>query len=86
MTNVDELQLLHNPRCSKSRRALELLNGRGTQPEVRRYLDDDRLLIHGQMDHAAVMREIRSAAFTVIPSTWENWNRSSGCSTSRPRA
>lgn len=31
--------LLHNPRCSKSRAALELLQERGVEHTVRRYLD-----------------------------------------------
>lgn len=30
----------HNPRCSTSRRALELLHERGIRPEVRLYLQD----------------------------------------------
>jgi arsenate reductase len=34
------MELWHNPRCSKSRRALALLEDRGVEPEVRRYLDD----------------------------------------------
>jgi arsenate reductase len=35
-----ELVLLHNPRCSKSRAALALLEERGVSFVVRRYLDD----------------------------------------------
>lgn len=31
--------LYHNPRCSKSREALELLQARGIEPTVVRYLD-----------------------------------------------
>ncbi|MBN2907111.1 MAG: arsenate reductase (glutaredoxin) [Rhodobacteraceae bacterium] len=30
----------HNPRCSKSRAALALIEGRGITPVVRRYLED----------------------------------------------
>ena len=30
----------HNPKCSKSRQALALLQERGLKPTVRRYLDD----------------------------------------------
>lgn len=33
------MQYLHNPRCSKSRGALELLRERGIEPEVVAYLD-----------------------------------------------
>lgn len=36
---MSELILLHNPRCSKSRAALELLEARGLQPQVVRYLE-----------------------------------------------
>jgi len=36
----DTLVLLHNPRCSKSRAALALLEERGVSFAVRRYLDD----------------------------------------------
>ncbi|WP_152452357.1 MULTISPECIES: arsenate reductase (glutaredoxin) [unclassified Roseivivax] len=32
--------LWHNPRCSKSRQALALLEDRGITPEIRRYLED----------------------------------------------
>ncbi len=34
------MEIWHNPRCSKSRAALELLTDRGVEPTVRRYLDD----------------------------------------------
>lgn len=34
-----DVTLLHNPKCSKSRQALELLQDRGVEPEVVRYLD-----------------------------------------------
>jgi arsenate reductase (glutaredoxin) len=36
---VTDIRLLHNPKCSKSRQALELLQARGVEPEVVRYLD-----------------------------------------------
>lgn len=35
---MTELKLYHNPRCSKSRAALELLQARGLTPEVVLYL------------------------------------------------
>ncbi|HSH48860.1 MAG TPA: arsenate reductase (glutaredoxin) [Halomonas sp.] len=34
------LTLLHNPRCSKSRQALALLEETGIEMQVRRYLDE----------------------------------------------
>jgi arsenate reductase len=34
------MEIWHNPRCSKSRAALKLIEERGESPTVRRYLDD----------------------------------------------
>ena len=34
------IEFWHNPRCSKSRQALALLEARGVPVQVRRYLDD----------------------------------------------
>ena len=34
------ITIWHNPRCSKSRQALALLEGRGEEVQVRRYLED----------------------------------------------
>ncbi|QLF95105.1 arsenate reductase (glutaredoxin) [Pseudomonas sp. ABC1] len=36
---MTELTLYHNPRCSKSRGALELLQAQGLQPSIRLYLE-----------------------------------------------
>lgn len=36
---MTDLTLYHNPRCTKSRGALELLEARGLQPTVIRYLE-----------------------------------------------
>ncbi|WP_339487349.1 arsenate reductase (glutaredoxin) [Pseudomonas sp. EL_65y_Pfl2_R95] len=36
---MTDLTLYHNPRCSKSRAALQLLEDRGLAPEIVRYLD-----------------------------------------------
>ncbi|EIK52141.1 arsenate reductase [Stutzerimonas stutzeri TS44] len=36
---MTELTLYHNPRCSKSRGALELLEARGLEPHIVRYLE-----------------------------------------------
>lgn len=35
-----DTRLYHNPRCSKSRAALELLRDRGIEPRIVAYLDD----------------------------------------------
>ncbi len=35
-----QVTLWHNPRCSKSREALKLLQDRGIEPRIRRYLED----------------------------------------------
>jgi arsenate reductase (glutaredoxin) len=34
------MEIWHNPRCSKSRQALTLLEEAGAAPRIRRYLDD----------------------------------------------
>lgn len=36
---MTDLTLYHNPRCSKSRAALQLLEDRGMAPQIVRYLD-----------------------------------------------
>ncbi|MEI2267229.1 arsenate reductase (glutaredoxin) [Erwinia sp. CGal63] len=36
---MSSVQIYHNPRCSKSRETLALLQSRGIEPEVVRYLD-----------------------------------------------
>ena len=36
---MTDLTLYHNPRCSKSRGALELLDARGLTPTILRYLE-----------------------------------------------
>lgn len=37
---MSEVIIYHNPRCSKSRQTLALLEEQGIQPDVRKYLDD----------------------------------------------
>ncbi len=36
---MSKIQIWHNPRCSKSREALKLLESAGVEPEVVKYLD-----------------------------------------------
>ena len=35
-----DLTIYHNPRCSKSRQTLELIRGKGVEPEIVLYLED----------------------------------------------
>ncbi len=37
---TEKIVIWHNPRCSKSREALKLLNAEGIEPDVFRYLDE----------------------------------------------
>lgn len=37
---MSDVIIWHNPRCSKSRQTLALVEARGVTPQVRRYLDD----------------------------------------------
>ena len=46
------ISIYHNPRCSKSRQALKLLEEQGVQPEIVRYLDTPP-------DHATLARILK---------------------------
>lgn len=37
---MSELTIYHNPRCSKSRQTLEILEDKGLKPEIKLYLED----------------------------------------------
>lgn len=37
---MSEVTIYHNPRCSKSRQTLSLLEENGVEPQVRKYLDE----------------------------------------------
>ena len=39
MTMTEPTRIFHNPRCSKSRQPLELIQQRGIEPEIIRYLE-----------------------------------------------
>ncbi|GGC79915.1 arsenate reductase [Marinobacter halophilus] len=39
MTMTEPTRIFHNPRCSKSRQTLELLQQHGIEPEIIRYLE-----------------------------------------------
>jgi len=58
------IRILHNPRCSKSRQALALLQAQGIEPEVVEYLKTppdvvelDRILKALDMEPEALMRK-----------------------------
>lgn len=58
------IRLLHNPRCSKSRSALELLRADGTEPEVVLYLEApptraelEHIVDHLEGEPAALVRK-----------------------------
>ncbi len=60
--------IYHNPRCSKSRAALELLRNRGIEPEIIEYLNDppdkqslQRLLVLLGMEPRELMRKQETA-------------------------
>ena len=65
--SVNPVTLYHNPRCSKSRQALELLLGRNVAPEIVEYLKTppsvaelERILLLLAMDPRALMRKKES--------------------------
>ena len=64
---MDRVTLYHNPRCSKSRQALELLRGKNVEPEIVEYLKTppsvaelDRILKLLDMEPRALMRRKES--------------------------
>lgn len=59
------LLLLHNPRCSKSRAALALLEERGLEHEVRRYLEQPL-----SVDELRILRKRLGRP----PVEWIRWN------------
>lgn len=59
------LMLLHNPRCSKSRAALSLLEERGVDVAVRNYLDEPL-----SADELRILRK----RLRLHPREWIRWN------------
>lgn len=71
----NDLTLLHNPRCSKSRQALALLQDAGLRPEVVRYLEEpltiealDALCTKLDLEPSALIRWRDAAAEGISPS------------------
>lgn len=66
------ITLWHNPRCSKSRQALALLEEAGVQIEVRRYLDDapsetELRALQGKLDIPVIeMMRVKEALFKEL--------------------
>jgi arsenate reductase len=65
--SVNPVTLYHNPRCSKSRQALELLLSRNVAPKIVEYLETppstaelERILLLLAMDPRALMRKKES--------------------------
>lgn len=65
--SVNTITFYHNPRCSKSRQALELLRQRNVEPEIIEYLKTppsvqelDRILTLLAMEPRALMRKKES--------------------------
>ena len=54
------MTILHNPRCSKSREALELLRSRGVEPQVVEYLATPLTLPELQTLHAQLGGPVRA--------------------------
>lgn len=54
---MSAVKIWHNPRCSKSRETLKLLQARGIDPEVRLYLENPPEL--GELERAAAALGLR---------------------------
>jgi len=78
--DVADLVVYHNPRCSKSRGALEILADRGVHAEVVEYLDDppDRTALEELLDRldeppaALVRHDDRFRALRLDPDRYED--------------
>ena len=66
------LRLWHNPRCSKSRAALKLLEDRGADAEIYRYLDTppDKAALD------ALLKKLGSAAAALVRKGEAPWKES----------
>lgn len=66
------ITIWHNPRCSKSRQTLALLEEKGIEPEIRLYLEDTPSV--GDLDHVLTLlgREPRQLMRTKEDAYQEN--------------
>ena len=66
------MRFYHNPRCSKSRQALDLLEERGVKVEIIRYLNDgileDDLLLLASLDCIVRKKEAGAEAMAALHS------------------
>jgi arsenate reductase (glutaredoxin) len=81
-TEGDRVEIWHNPRCSKSRQTLELLEDEGVTPRVRRYLEDpptlaelDRVLGELGLEPWEVARTGEKVAKELGLKDWEHDRR-----------
>lgn len=68
---MTELTLYHNPRCSKSRAALQLLEERGLQPRILRYLETPP----SADELAALLRKLGISARQLLRSGEDEYQR-----------
>lgn len=55
-----QITLFHNPRCSKSRAALMLLQAQGVEPSLRLYLDPETPLTRSELQTVLVQSGLRA--------------------------
>lgn len=65
------LTLYHNPRCSKSREALSLLEAKGVDFEIRRYLDEP--LTHAEL--ISLANRLDNPVSELLRSNEDEWKR-----------
>lgn len=59
---MSKLTIYHNPRCSKSRQTLALIEEKGIEPEIVLYLDD----VPSEKDIAALLKKLGISARELL--------------------
>lgn len=59
---MENIQIFHNPRCSKSREALALLRENGVEPEIREYLKQPP----SEAELAALLHKLNIPAIDLV--------------------